>query len=117
VTAGTAGAAGCGPAAMGGAAVVGVTAGTAGAAGCGPAAMGGAAVGVTAGTAGAAVGVTAGAGAAGGAAAGCGPAADRARSAPSRLPMPSSALEISLGTIHTLFASPCAICGSICMYW
>jgi len=32
-------------------------------------------------------------------------------------PMPSSALPISLGTIQTLFASPCAICGSICMYW
>lgn len=46
-----------------------------------------------------------------------GPAGDWARPAPSRLPMPSSALEISLGTIHTLFASPCAICGSICMYW
>jgi hypothetical protein len=32
-------------------------------------------------------------------------------------PMPSSALPISLGTIQTLFASPWAICGSICMYW
>jgi hypothetical protein len=32
-------------------------------------------------------------------------------------PIPSSALEISLGTIQTLFASPWAICGSICMYW
>jgi len=31
--------------------------------------------------------------------------------------MPSSAFPISLGTIHTLFASPWAICGSICMYW
>jgi hypothetical protein len=32
-------------------------------------------------------------------------------------PRPSSALPISLGTIQTLFASPWAICGSICMYW
>jgi hypothetical protein len=32
-------------------------------------------------------------------------------------PMPSSALPISLGTIQTLFASPWASCGSICMYW
>jgi len=32
-------------------------------------------------------------------------------------PMPSRALPISLGTIQTLFASPWAICGSICMYW
>jgi hypothetical protein len=32
-------------------------------------------------------------------------------------PIPSSALPISLGTIQTLFASPWAICGSICMYW
>jgi hypothetical protein len=31
--------------------------------------------------------------------------------------MPSSALPISLGTIQTLFASPWASCGSICMYW
>jgi hypothetical protein len=37
--------------------------------------------------------------------------------APSRPPIPSSALPISLGTIQTLLASPCAICGSICMYW
>jgi hypothetical protein len=36
---------------------------------------------------------------------------------PSRPPMPSSALPISLGTIQTLLASPWAICGSICMYW
>jgi hypothetical protein len=34
-----------------------------------------------------------------------------------RPPIPSSALPISLGTIQTLLASPCAICGSICMYW
>jgi len=32
-------------------------------------------------------------------------------------PSPSSALPISLGTIQTLLASPCAISGSICMYW
>jgi len=32
-------------------------------------------------------------------------------------PIPSRALEISLGTIQTLFASPWAIWGSICMYW
>ena len=32
-------------------------------------------------------------------------------------PRPSSALPISLGTIHTLLASPCAICGIIWRYW
>ena len=36
---------------------------------------------------------------------------------PKKPPIPSSALPSSLGTIHSLFASPCAICGSICRYW
>jgi hypothetical protein len=39
------------------------------------------------------------------------------RAPPIRPPMPSRALPISLGTIQTLFESPWAICGSICMYW
>ena len=30
---------------------------------------------------------------------------------------PSSALLNSLGTIHILLASPCAIFGSVCRYW
>jgi hypothetical protein len=46
-----------------------------------------------------------------------GGAADCAPMPPNRPPIPSSALPISLGTIQTLFASPWAICGSICMYW
>ena len=37
--------------------------------------------------------------------------------APSMRVKPSSALLNSLGTIHILFASPCAICGSVCRYW
>jgi hypothetical protein len=32
-------------------------------------------------------------------------------------PRPSSARPISLGTIHTLLASPSAIFGIICRYW
>jgi hypothetical protein len=43
--------------------------------------------------------------------------ANRLSAAVKKPPIPSSALEISLGTIQTLFASPWAICGSICMYW
>jgi hypothetical protein len=49
--------------------------------------------------------------------AGTGGSANRVLAALKKPPMPSSALEISLGTIQTLFASPWAICGSICMYW
>ena len=37
--------------------------------------------------------------------------------APSIRVKPSSALPKSLGTIQTLFASPWAICGSVCRYW
>ncbi len=36
---------------------------------------------------------------------------------PTALPSPSRALVISLGTTHTLFASPWAMAGNICMYW
>jgi hypothetical protein len=43
--------------------------------------------------------------------------ADRLAAPLKKPPRPSSALPISLGTIQTLFASPWAICGSICMYW
>ncbi len=46
-----------------------------------------------------------------------GGSAKRVPAALKKPPIPSSAFEISLGTIQTLFASPWAICGSICMYW
>ena len=46
-----------------------------------------------------------------------GGSANRVLAALKKPPMPSSALEISLGTIQTLFAAPWAICGSIYMYW
>ena len=36
---------------------------------------------------------------------------------PSMPPMPLSASPSSLGTIQTLLASPCAICGSVWRYW
>src|SRR4051794_4829403 len=42
---------------------------------------------------------------------------DLPSAAPPRLASPSSALLNSLGTIHILLASPCAICGSVCRYW
>jgi len=48
---------------------------------------------------------------------GAGGSANRVLAALKKPPIPSRALEISLGTIQTLFASPWAICGSICMYW
>jgi hypothetical protein len=46
-----------------------------------------------------------------------GGAANRLAAPLKKPPRPSSALPISLGTIQTLFASPWASCGSICMYW
>jgi hypothetical protein len=56
-------------------------------------------------------------GAAGRGPSGAGGSANRLVAALKKPPRPSSALPISLGTIQTLFASPWAICGSICMYW
>jgi hypothetical protein len=56
-------------------------------------------------------------GAVGTGASGAGGSANRLAAPLKKPPRPSSALPISLGTIQTLFASPWAICGSICMYW
>jgi hypothetical protein len=56
-------------------------------------------------------------GAAGTGPSGAGGSANRLAAPLKKPPRPSSALPISLGTIQTLFASPWAICGSICMYW